>query len=96
MVILRETCLQKLKANTHTFKMHTKTKYHNKIPKENMHKYSSEKQGAKLQSELAVNATENWLFATKMLMLAMLAGIYLRFSQYSSCKPTLGNAEINP
>ena len=33
-----------------------------------------------------------------MLILVMLAGIYLRFSQYSSCKPALRkkNAEMNP
>ena len=34
MVILREACLQKLKANTYTLKMHTKTKYHKQNSKE--------------------------------------------------------------
>ena len=33
MVILRESCLQKLKANTHTLKMYTKTKYRKQNPK---------------------------------------------------------------
>ena len=31
-----------------------------------------------------------------MLMLVMLEVIYLRFSQYSSYKPALRNAEMNP
>ena len=52
-------CLQKLKANIPTLKMRTKTKYHKQNSKGNMHKYSSQRQGAKLQSELAANATEN-------------------------------------
>ena len=71
-----ERCfLQKLKQIRILLKCKQRQNVINKIQKENMYKYSSWRQGAKLQPELAANATENWLFATRILMLIMLAGI---------------------
>ena len=40
MVILREASLQKLKANTYTLKMHTKTQYHKQNSKEKLYIYN--------------------------------------------------------